>query len=214
MVLLLHTNRLEAGISRAVRQFFELWSRNNRRSPCILASLSSSSATMLRRLVLPFASRAGQRLSSTTVPEEHRDKFDPENPNYTKFEVVEDPDVWSHVERLIPDKRVPPMPDSPGPSGWQPVRLTKAEVSAGERFSQCQRIVVVNFARENAPISENFLFETLDMSSMTYGRPLERRKPYLNRNTSRQGNSRTSSIAPKIICCRCMKRLKSEDRDT
>ena len=89
----------------------------------------ASKAKMLRRLALPLVNRAGHRLSSTMIPDEHLDKFDPENPNYTKFEVVSDPEIWSYVERLMPVSKIALPPNKPGPSGWQPVKLTKEEVS-------------------------------------------------------------------------------------
>ncbi|XP_003743673.1 probable 39S ribosomal protein L49, mitochondrial [Galendromus occidentalis] len=94
---------------------------------------------MLRRVALPFLGRAGQRLSSTDIPEKHLDKFDVDNPNYTKFEVVSDPDVWSHVERLMPKKIVPPSPTEGGPSGWTPVRLTREEARELPYFVQRTR---------------------------------------------------------------------------
>lgn len=107
----------------------------------LTASRSSSSARMLRRVALPLVSRAGQRLASRTAPEKQLDISESDNPNFTKFEVVDDPDVWSYVERLIPDKYVPPMPAQGGPSGWTPVRLTREEVSEEENISLPSKLV-------------------------------------------------------------------------
>lgn len=82
----------------------------------------------LVRPVIVLTSQVTKRHCATEIPEKHRDKFDPENPNLTKFEVVNEPELWKYVERIIPSKRIPPCPTEGGPSGWIPPRLTREEV--------------------------------------------------------------------------------------
>ncbi|XP_022664542.1 probable 39S ribosomal protein L49, mitochondrial [Varroa destructor] len=79
----------------------------------------------LARLALP--SVQPHRKYAVEVPDEHRHNFDPENPNLTKFEVVDDPEVWKYVERILPQRTIPPSPKEEGASGWKPARLTREE---------------------------------------------------------------------------------------
>ncbi|XP_022689849.1 probable 39S ribosomal protein L49, mitochondrial [Varroa jacobsoni] len=79
----------------------------------------------LVRLALP--SVQPHRKYAVEVPDEHRHNFDPENPNLTKFEVVDDPEVWKYVERILPQRTIPPSPKEEGASGWKPARLTREE---------------------------------------------------------------------------------------
>lgn len=86
--------------------------------PCLQGTLA--------RLALP--SVQPHRKYAVEVPDEHRHNFDPENPNLTKFEVVDDPEVWKYVERILPQRTIPPSPKEEGASGWKPARLTREEV--------------------------------------------------------------------------------------
>ncbi|OQR69647.1 putative 39S ribosomal protein L49 [Tropilaelaps mercedesae] len=93
-----------------------------RRSSKLLASYLedafSHSASTLTQPCRSFAVK---------VLEEHRDKCDPDNSNVTKFELVNDPELWKYVERLIPQRVIPPCPKEPGLSGWTPPTLSKEQ---------------------------------------------------------------------------------------
>lgn len=78
--------------------------------------------------VRPSAAVQAGRGFANAIPPEHSDKFDAENPNFTKFEVVNDPEVWKYVEKLIPSRRIPACPNVEGPSGWKPTTLTREQV--------------------------------------------------------------------------------------